>query len=84
MADARDDNTQRAPEHDCPQCPRCKLPVGTPIKEAEVERFEGPQFSTLYCPACGAAWVGSDADLAQARKSWAAYEAKLAAEESAR
>lgn len=77
MADARDDNTQLAPEVDCPPCPRCSLLVGTPIKEAEVERFEGPPSSTLYCPACGHAWVGSEADLAQARKSWAAYERTL-------
>jgi hypothetical protein len=65
------------PERDCPPCPRCKLELGTPIKESGVERFEGPPSSTLFCPSCGAGWVGSEADVARARAAWAAYEATL-------
>jgi hypothetical protein len=53
------------------------MELGTPILEAEVDRFDGPPDSTLFCPSCGVGWVGSEADLAQARASWAAYEATL-------
>lgn len=66
------------PARDCPPCPRCGMAVGTPIKESEQDRWDGPPSATLFCPACGAGWVGSAAQLEQARKSWAAYEAELA------
>jgi hypothetical protein len=70
-------DTTVAPEHDCPPCASCGEKLGTPIKEAQVERFAGPADSTLFCPMCGAGWVGSAEDLAQARAAWAAYEATL-------
>lgn len=68
------------PETDCPPCPSCGLELGTPIKEAEVERWRGPPSATLFCPACGAGWVGNEADLARARASWAAYEKQVEGE----
>ena len=64
-------------EHDAPACPRCKMPVGTPIKEAGQDRWEGPPNSTLFCPGCGCGWVGTEAEFAHAIASWNAYEATL-------
>lgn len=69
-----------APEHDCPPCPNCEMPLGTPIKAAEVPGFYGPLKSTIFCPSCGTGWIGTPEELAQAEKSWAAYEAMLARE----
>lgn len=39
------------PTTDCPPCARCESPLGTPIKEAEVDRWDGPP--SLPCPRCG-------------------------------
>lgn len=69
-----------APEHDCPPCPACKMPLGTPILGAECERFYGPFNSTIFCPSCGTGWVGTPEELEQANRSWAAYEAEMAKE----
>jgi hypothetical protein len=59
---------------DCPNCPGCGLSLGTPITLAEVERWDGPPEATLWCPSCGAGWLGSPADLARAEAAWLAYE----------
>jgi hypothetical protein len=70
-----------APEHDAPDCPnRCGGGINglaTPIAAAEVERWDGPEEATLFCPMCGAGWVGSAADVELAAKSWSAYEAEV-------
>lgn len=59
---------------DCPQCPSCSLPLGTPIEEAQVERWDGAADANLYCPSCGTGWTGSPGDLARALISWRYYE----------
>jgi hypothetical protein len=61
-------------EHDAPACPLCTLPMGTPIKEAKVDRWSGDYDATLWCPACGHGWVGSAPDMERARLSWRIYE----------
>ena len=71
------------PARDCPVCPECYLALGTPIVAAEVERWDGPDNATLYCPSCGEGWVGTEAEVQQAEKAWAAYEAEMAAEKGA-
>ncbi len=53
------------PWHDCPTCPKCKLPVAV---------VGAPE--TLYCPACGNAWHGSSSEIEQAKKADAAWEMK--------
>ena len=68
------------PARDCPPCPECGLEVGTPIKDAEVQRWDGDQRATLFCPACGHGWVGTPEDVERAVKSWRAYEAEMAEE----
>lgn len=73
MADTIDPTT------DCPPCPRCSLPVGTPIRESQ-RRLTGPPSANLFCPACGCSWVGSVEHVAQAETSLASYHAKLAKE----
>ena len=67
------------PATDCPPCPRCSAPVGTPIRESQ-RRLTGPPSANLFCPACGCCWVAGAAALAQAEKSLAAYHVKLSAE----
>ncbi len=62
---------------DGPDCPGCKAPLGTPIAEAEVERWDGPGDANLFCPACGTGWVGSVADVTRAVAAWLSYEASL-------
>lgn len=71
------------PARDCPPCPKCDGSFGTPIsletgKDPSERRWYGPDDATIWCPACGAGWVGNDADLAQAWASWRAYEAEIA------
>jgi hypothetical protein len=65
------------PARDCPQCPSCKLALGTPIVSAEIERWNGPSKATLFCPSCGEGWIGTTAELAQAEASWAAWTALI-------
>lgn len=69
------------PARDCPPCPACKLEVGTPVhRDCGVEhgRWHGPTNATLFCPACGTGWIGTEADLAQAWAAWRAYEEEQA------
>lgn len=65
------------PATDCPACPACSLNVATPTHASE---HHVPEGHTLYCPACGGTWVGTEADVAQAEKAWQAYDAKQRAE----
>lgn len=50
--------------HDCPPCPECKEPLGTPIQDPNgvwlVERWDGLGDATIYCPSCGHGWKGTD------------------------
>jgi hypothetical protein len=72
-----------APHHDAPDCPNhCgdgTSGLATPIVSAEIERWEGPGNATLFCPGCGAGWVGTAGDVARAEASWRAWAAELAA-----
>lgn len=66
-----------------PPCPKCKLPLATPIDLAEVDRWDAwPEAcrATLYCPSCGIGWVGTLDDLASAEASWREYEAEMSEE----
>lgn len=62
------------PWHDCPACPKCQSTVGTPARLEEPGRWYGPADATLFCPACGAGWVGSAAELEQAERAQAAWD----------
>lgn len=66
------------PARDCPTCPEGH-PLGTPIsRETGVDRWDGPDDATLWCPMCGAGWKGSTQEYARAWRSWRAYEAECA------
>lgn len=64
------------PWHDCPVCPHCDCAVGTPCRFAD--RWIGPDHATLFCPACGAGWVGTADDVAKAERAQAAWEEQKA------
>lgn len=60
--------------HDCPPCPKGCGNIATPSSKTEQGRWYGPPESRLWCPACGAGWYGSDAELRKAEDAWLAYE----------
>lgn len=63
------------PWHDCPSCPKCGMNCSVPASQAGTEgRWYGPPEATLFCPACGAGWVGDEADVAQAVRAQLAWE----------
>lgn len=63
------------PWHDCPSCPKCGLNCAVPARCSGARgRWYGPDDATLFCPACGSAWVGNEADVVQADKAQAAWE----------
>lgn len=63
------------PTTNCPACQSCSLPCATPAREApQPGRWYGPAEATLWCPACGTAWVGNAADVEQAERAWKAWE----------
>ena len=71
------------PATDCPACPSCGGPFGTPIAEARGSlghvdhgRWYGPDNATLFCPACGAGWVANEADHRQAVRAYLAWHRK--------
>lgn len=66
------------PARDCPPCPKCDMAVGTPATATEKGRWDGLDDANLWCPSCGAGWVGTVAKLTQATASWRAYEDKQA------
>jgi hypothetical protein len=74
------------PWTDCPTCPACGGPVGIGIathgRGADLA-WAYPE-ARLACPACGHAWVGSDADVAQAAAADAAWEIEDARERGER
>jgi hypothetical protein len=60
-----------------PKCPSCGDPLGTPVNvECGVERgrWYGPEGANLKCPSCGAGWVVSDRDVANAWRAFVEYE----------
>lgn len=57
---------------DCPRCPSCQSPSGCPGRTQPW----GKGYS-LVCWACGHAWNGTEADVAQAEKAQRAYEQAL-------
>ncbi len=63
------------PARNGPPCPECKTTLGTPISRVTgVERWNGPDNATIWCPACGLGWVGTIDEVIQAVTSWNAYE----------
>lgn len=62
---------------DAPECPAGCGPCATPIADigggVTTERVDGPDDSTLWCPACGRGWCGTPEDVAQATAALAAY-----------
>jgi hypothetical protein len=60
---------------DGPPCPKGCGSLGTPSHATEHGRWYGPENATLWCPACGTGWVGSQADVSLAEVAWRAYEA---------
>ncbi|TQF10489.1 hypothetical protein FJV41_39185 [Myxococcus llanfairpwllgwyngyllgogerychwyrndrobwllllantysiliogogogochensis] len=70
------DFAEPKPWHDCPACPSCKARCGIPARLADWNHRAAPT-DTLVCPSCGAGWVGTAGDVAQAErayKAWAAEE----------
>ena len=69
---------QPFPWHDCPRCPdeRCGAPCGS-LEPYNPDKWYGPRDATLFCPACGTGWHGTDAELEQAlvaETAWNAYQ----------
>ena len=60
------------PYHDTPRCPLCEGPLVTAEWSGNGVRTEGDR---LCCAACGESCVGTDAEVEQAKKADAAYEA---------
>ena len=63
-----------APHTDCPSCPDCTAPCGTTI--------DAPS-GKLHCAACGHDWEPTEADLSQAKRADAAWEAMPDTDEEA-
>lgn len=65
---------------DCPPCASCGEKIGTPIRDSRggmnADRWDGPPDATLFCPSCGAGWIGTPEHVAWASESWEAYEAE--------
>lgn len=62
-----------------PNCPEGCGATGVPVSVAE-GRFYAPKDgreARLFCPACGQAWHGSDAEVWSARNSEAAHQRQL-------
>lgn len=57
---------RRKPWTNRPTCPSCKAPAGT--------RAEVFAYANLCCAACGATWIGDDAEVAKAEKADASWE----------
>lgn len=53
------------PWHDAPQCPKGCGGIGC-LKPYNPSGWYGPQDATLFCPACGAGWYGTDDEIEQA------------------
>jgi hypothetical protein len=68
---------KKDPAYDCPACPACGAACGSPIYDEHgnynQDRWDGPDDATIHCPACGCGWVGTEAELAQARAAVAAW-----------
>lgn len=60
---------------DCPPCPECKTPIGAPI-HTHHRGAEYPREVRLVCHACGHGWIGTDAEVEQAERAEAAWEAQ--------
>lgn len=60
--------------HTCPACPHCRESVATPTMHDGRHTYDGPaSLCSLWCPACGHQWTGTDADVALARRAYAAH-----------
>ena len=62
------------PELDCPRCPGCRGPFGVPIETADWNHRASPG-DRIACPAGGTGWVGTEEEVAQAKRAQAAWEA---------
>lgn len=65
------------PHTDCPTCPHCGSPCGVPVASRLPDDW-APSDSgadNLACAACGRRWRGTDAEVAQAERAQAAWDA---------
>ena len=70
--------TKPMAKHDAPECPKCKLGVGTPAATRdggmEVRPHETPLLlDELWCPVCGHFWTGAVSDMVRAWWSLGAH-----------
>lgn len=66
--DPRDSEPPIPAHQDCPTCPSCTAPCGTASETSA---------PVLSCCSCGHRWNGSPAEVRQAQRADAAYDAKL-------
>lgn len=62
---------------EAPECPAGCGPLATPIADlgggVTTDRVDGPDDSTLWCPACGVGWRGTPEDVLQASRALELY-----------
>ncbi|MFY1829104.1 hypothetical protein ACN47A_24510 [Myxococcus fulvus] len=70
------DFAEPRPWHDCPPCPSCEARCGVPVRLAAEWQHHAAPTDTLVCPACGAGWVGTPDEVAQAERALREWEAE--------